>query len=180
MVLAGWHGLWFMLLGWFLINAASAEAQHARLQTTLGDLTVGEVMSPHPITAPPTISVEDFLERFVFSHRFSTFPLAEESGRFVGLVILERIKRLPAAMRATTPVHQMACSPTEVATVAPDEPLTELVPRLQQCADHRAVVLDQDHVVGIVSPADVARQLAQSEIRAGDPAERPVPAGPPP
>lgn len=180
LVLAGWHGLWFMLLGWFLINAASAEAQHARLQTTLGDLTVGEVMSPHPITAPPTISVEDFLERFVFTHRFSTFPLAEESGRFLGLVTLDRIKRLPAAMRATTPVHQLACPPTEVATAAPDEPLTELVPRLQQCADHRAVVIDQDHVVGVVSPVDMAQQLILSEIRASVPAERPVPARPPP
>lgn len=158
-------GLWFVLIGWFLINAASAEAQHARMQAALGDTRVREVMSADPTTVPPHLTVEEFLEDFVFPNRFSTFPVTDDGGRLTGLVTLNRAKQVARDRRASTTVEQIACRVEEVATASPDEPLADLLPRLADCADRRAVVIDARRIVGIVSPSDIAHQLHVADLR---------------
>jgi Zn-dependent protease/CBS domain-containing protein len=161
----GIGGLWFMLIGWFLITAANAEAQHARVQAAFADVRVRDVMAPDPVVAPPSISIAEFLDGYVFRNRFSTFPLTTADGRLVGLVTLNRVKRVPPAQRDTTTLAQVACPPSEVATAAPDEPLADLLPRLAQCSDGRAVVVEHERVVGVVSPSDVARQVMIADLR---------------
>lgn len=54
----------------------------------------------------------------------------------------------------------------EVATAGPDEPLIEVLPRMQGCADGRVLVIDDDgRLIGIVSPTDVARVIELSTFR---------------
>ena len=158
-------GVWFMLIGWFLITAASAEAQHAQLQGTLADVRVCDVMTPDPVTAPQGISVSELLDAYVLPSRFATFPLIADGGRPVGLVTLNRIKRVLPANRATTTVDEVAWPLAEVATATPDEPLADLLPRLVGNSDGRALVLEGGRVVGIVSPSDIARQLMVADLR---------------
>lgn len=166
---AGFGGLWLALIGWFLVNAASAEEQHTKIRGALGDVRVRDVMSPDPVAVSDSLSVEEFVERYVFRHRFSTFPLAADGGRPAGLVSLNRVKQVPAGDRATTRVSDIACDPSEVPTAAPDEPLSDLLPRMAGCSDGRALVVEGGRVVGIVSPTDVARRLEVAELR--DPRE---------
>jgi Zn-dependent protease len=165
---ADFGGLWLMLIGWFLINAANAEAAHARMQMALAGVWVRDVMSPEPVTVPATICIAAFVQDYVFPNRFSTFPLTADGDRLVGLVTLNRVQHVPAAQRTTTTLAQVACPLADVVTANPDEPLADLLPRLGMCADGRAVVVEGDRVVGIVSPADIARQLVLSELARGD------------
>jgi Zn-dependent protease len=72
---AGFGGLWFVLLGWFLVNAAKSEQQQARVRHALSGIRVRDVMSSDPTTAPRTLTVDDFLDSYLFAHRHSTFPL---------------------------------------------------------------------------------------------------------
>lgn len=54
----------------------------------------------------------------------------------------------------------------EVPTAEPNEPLAELLPRLDDCADGRALVLaENSRIVGIVSPSDIAHTLSLANLR---------------
>lgn len=165
LLLAGFGGVWLMLIGWFLTTAAAAEEQQARLGDALAGVRVRDVMSADPIVAPSSISVEQFLEDYVFPNRFSTFPLVEEGGRPAGLVTLGRVKSVPADQRASTPISDVACPVDDVPVVGPDEPLTDLLPRLRGCADGRALIVQDGRTVGLVSPTDVMRQMEVAELR---------------
>ena len=44
-----YNWLWFALLGWFLISAATAEGQQATLQSGLRTVAVREIMTAHPV-----------------------------------------------------------------------------------------------------------------------------------
>ncbi len=66
---------------------------------------------------------------------------------------LNRIKHLPPVLRATTALQEVACPPDEVPTAEPDEPRAELLPRLNACADGRALVVADNRVVGSSRPA---------------------------
>jgi Zn-dependent protease len=163
---AGLGGLWFMLIGFFILTAARGEETHARLR----GLHVRDVMTPDPVTAPDWLTIADFLERFVFAHRFSTFPLTGFSGDVTGIVTLRAVKRVPPDRRAEQRVRDIACPLTDVPVAAPDDDLVELLPRLAGgCSDGRALVLVDGELVGIVSPTDVARLAELTDLGAGRP-----------
>jgi CBS domain-containing protein len=165
---AGVGGLWLALIGLFIVNAASAEEQQAVLVGRLGDLRVRSVMSSPAITVDPDENVQRFLHDVVLVRRFSTYPLVAGDGSFAGLVTLNRLRDLAPERRAVARLAEVACPAGEVAVAAPDERLVALLPRLGEAGDGRAVVVDGGRVVGVVSPSDVARALALSDLTVFD------------
>lgn len=145
-------GVWLMLLGWFLVTAAGAEALHARLE----GVTVAEVMTPDPVVAPDWITVTELIDRHVMTHRCSTFPLRAFPGHISGLVTLAAIKRVPEGERDETRAREVAVPIDKVPTARPDEPISDLMTRLAGLTGGRGLVFDGDELVGIVSPADFA------------------------
>ncbi len=150
--------LWFALLGWFLISAATQESQQAMLQSRLRMVPVWQVMTPNPVTVPASATVEQFLNNYLPRHRHSAFPVVAD-GQTVGLVTMRRISQLPADERARTTLAAAACPLAQVARATPDEPLADLLPRLNASPDNRALVFSDGHLTGIVSPADVSRAV---------------------
>ncbi|HEX6759093.1 MAG TPA: site-2 protease family protein [Propionibacteriaceae bacterium] len=173
---SGLNGIWLALIGWFVVSAATAEEQQARLGAQLGGLTVGQVMTAGPTVLDGNLTVGDFVAQLALTHPFSTYPIVDPQGRLTGLVTLNRVRAVPAELRATTRLREIACAPTEVPIARPEDPLGELLERMQGCADGRAVVVDEaGRVVGVVSPSDVARALQVADLRGFDP--YPAPSG---
>jgi Zn-dependent protease len=167
---AGLGGIWLALIGWFVVSAATAEEQQARLSGRLAGITVAHVMTERALTLDGNLTVDDFVGQVALTHRFSTYPLVDPQGRLTGLVTLNRVRAVPPGERTSTRLWQIACAPTEVPTARPDDPLVELLQRMHGCADGRAVVLDDaGRVVGVVSPSDVARALELADLRSFDP-----------
>lgn len=171
--LVGLGGLWLALIGWFLVNAArteqyQAQQYQAQQQQALAGVRVADVMSSEPTTAPPQLTVDQFIDRYLMRHRFSTFPLVDGGG-LTGLVTLNRVRQVPPEERAHTTLLDIACAPDEVPVTRPQEPLTDLLPRMAGCSDGRAVVLTDGTVTGIVSPTDISRSLQVAPLRGGAP-----------
>lgn len=156
----GVGGLWWVLLGFFVVTMASAEEQHARANTVLAGLRVRDVMTPHPETVDGDRTVAEFLADVFLLRRHSGFPLVDRAGRLQGLITLNRIRAVPIQARASTLLRDVACPPDEVPSAEPDEPLSVLLDRLHGCTDGRALVFEQGELVGIVSPSDISRAAA--------------------
>lgn len=157
---AGIGGLWWVLLGLFVVTMANAEEQQARFTTALAGVRVRDVMTERPETLDADLTVADFLDHVALTRRHSTFPLLDHTGGLVGLVTFSRIRTVPADQRATTRLRDVACPPAEIPTGHPDEPLTDLVTRLGPSTDGRALVFAGPQLVGIVSPSDISRATA--------------------
>lgn len=173
----GIGGLWLVLLGWFVLGAARAEEQQARLDAAFRGTTVGQVMTPHPVTAPADLSVADLLDRVILPNRFSGVPVVDGDGRVAGLATLGHVRDLPPAERSRTPVSAIASPRDRLVVARPDEPLLDLLRRLHRSPEGRALVLDGDRLVGIVSSSDVARLLQRASL-AGTPGPTPEPRHP--
>jgi CBS domain-containing protein len=170
----GLSGLWLVLIGLFLVNAATAEEQQTRLAEVLHDVRVRDVMSRNPVTADPDEPLDRFIAERLLTRRHSTYPLVDDAGRLTGLVTLNRIRETPPDRRPTTTLADIACRPEDLAIAAPDEPLLGLLPRLGQCSDGRAVVVDDSgRVIGIVSPTDISRAIEIRDLRPFDPYQGP-------
>ncbi len=166
----GLSGLWWVLLGWFLVQAATAEEERARLGHQLHGVRVADAMSGPPITAEPNETVSDFIDTVVLRHRHSTYPLVDTAGRLTGLVTLNRIRGVPPEDRPARRLADIACPPDQVPVARPEEPLVELLSRLGGCADGRAVVVDDSgRVIGLVSPRDISNVMAVADLRGTQP-----------
>ncbi|WP_433686914.1 site-2 protease family protein [Micromonospora carbonacea] len=161
---AGVGGLWLALIGWFLIGAAGMEERQARLGSALRGVRVADVMTPQPQTASGDMTVADFVDHYLFAYRHSALPLTDD-GRPVGLVTLDRVRGIPAEARSATRLAEVACRADQLVLADPDEQLTDLLPRLSECADGRALVVAGGRLVGIVSPSDISRAVQRGNLR---------------
>jgi Zn-dependent protease/CBS domain-containing protein len=154
-----YNWIWFALIGWFLISAATAEGQQAMLQSRLRTVAVREIMTAHPVTVPGSATVAWFLEDFLPQHRHSAFPVQADDGQTVGLVTVHRVSQVPTAERGRTTLRDAACPLSDVARATPDEPVADVLPRLNANSENRALVFADGQLAGIVSPADISRAL---------------------
>jgi Zn-dependent protease/predicted transcriptional regulator len=161
-----YNWLWFGLLGWFLISAATAENQQAALQSQLRTVAVRQIMTADPVTVPASATVAQFLSDYLPWHRHSAFPVVAD-GQTVGLLTVRRANQVPAGERGQTTLRDAACPVSEVARAAPDEPVADVLPRLNACSENRALVFDDGRLAGIVSPADISRALERLSHHSG-------------
>lgn len=153
-------GLWSAMIGWFLITAATEEARRAELGSVPAGLPVRQVMTRDPVTVRASTTVLEFLAEGPFgAYRHSAFPVLAADGTPAGLVTVRLVNRVPLQARSATTVADVMRPLADVTTASPDEPVVDLIPRLEASRDRRALVLDTGHLVGIVTLADVSRAL---------------------
>lgn len=160
-------GLWLSLVGWFLVTSARVEEGHARARHALSGLVAGDVMTGEPETVPGWVTVHALVEDHLPGRRHSAYPVERWDGGVAGLVTLSALRRVPAGERAAVRVEDVACPLEEVPVVAPDEEAVKVLGRLATappCAEGRALVLDGDRLLGIISPADVTRAIERAEL----------------
>lgn len=159
LALRDYSWLWFIILGWFLTSAATAENQQAVVQSRLRTVAVRDIMSANPVTVPASATANRFLHELLPWLRHSAFPVVDDDGQTVGLVTVRRVNAVPADERDRTTLREVACPLAEVARATPDEPVADVLPRLGGCSDGRALVFADGKLAGIVAPADISRAL---------------------
>lgn len=156
----GWiAGLWLALVGWFVISTAEAEAAQTVLTHDLGGVRAGDVMAPAPVVAPADISVQRLLDDYVFRYRHAAFPLVDADGTVRALATLDRCRQIAPAHRRETSAVSVSWPVEQVTIAAPGEPLLDVLRRCGDAAGGHVLVFRGNDLVGIISPADVARTI---------------------
>ena len=92
----GLSGLWLVFLGWFLLSAARMEETEVTTRQRLVGVRVGDVMSLDPRAAPSWLTVEEFIQRYVWGDRHSAYPVTGPDGTVEGLVTLAQLRGVAA------------------------------------------------------------------------------------
>ncbi|MEU5313556.1 site-2 protease family protein [Streptomyces sp. NPDC021562] len=177
-VLFGGHlsGLWAALIGWFLVAAATAESRQAQMRGVLEGVPVRRVMTPDPVSVPATATLSDLLAEGPFGpYRHSAFPVLAVDGSVAGLLTMRRVQSVPPRARDHTTVREVMRPLPDVVTATPDEPVLDVLPRLQESPVRRALVLDRGRLAGILTLADITRALTWPSAPEGPRHERPQP-----
>lgn len=116
-------------------------------------------MTAYPHTAPADITIEDFIARYLLGDRHLAYPVADRDNSIIGLITLAQLRGIPPSQRAATLVREAAIPLPRVPTATPDEPLTALLERLRSGGANRALVVDADGLVGIVTASDLSRLI---------------------
>lgn len=161
---AGADGLWWILIGLFIVTVAGAEEQQAALSSSLRDVRVGDVMTRDPETVDGDRTVAEFVRADVLARKHSAYPIVDAAGGVRGLVTLNRLKRVPADQREDVTLAEVACPPDEIPQTSRDESLTDLLPRMTGCEDGRALVVEDGRLIGIVTSRDISHAVSVSDL----------------
>jgi Zn-dependent protease len=82
----GIGGIWFILLGWFLAQAARGAVVSSRFSERLEGVTVADVMDSEPVAVPVETTVLAARDEFFLRYPSPWFPVVDPFGRFIGIV----------------------------------------------------------------------------------------------
>jgi Zn-dependent protease len=156
-------GIWFALVGLFVVVAAKAEEGGLRVREAFEGREAGRFMSYPAVTVPAGISVAEAVEEFFVRYRYTAFPVVEAKGP-VGLIDVEAVEGVPADRRRRTAVGEVAESDPEL-VVDESQDVAALLQRPVFQRVGRAVVVTSTGELGVLSITDVNRALRALDLR---------------
>ncbi|MBV9101188.1 MAG: site-2 protease family protein [Candidatus Dormibacteraeota bacterium] len=173
-------GIWLAVVGWFLDGAARREQQGEAVRRTLAGARVREAMTRDPVAVPGWLTVQLMLDQYTGRSAQGWFPTHGIDGRIDGLVSSLQLRRVPPPQRAARRTADVALPLTQVPRATPDDMVTDVLQRIGARRDWCVLVFEGDDVIGMMSPRDVARLLANKTAnRRAHPLPPPVPPPPP-
>ena len=161
---SSFSGAWLAFLGWFLLQAATAEARYLAVQQALGGLRVQDLMVRDPVTVGPDLSLGRFMDEVAWSHRYTTYPVVEH-GRPVGLLPFRRVAEVPRAEWDARHVRSCMVPLEQVPQLEEDDTAVDALAELGASDVRRALVVEGDRLVGFISLTDLARALEAGRPR---------------
>src|SRR3989441_3770951 len=87
-------GAWLAFIGWFLLQAASAEARYIGAEAALDGLRVRDLMVRDPVTVDGNLTVGQFMDEGARARRFPAYP-GVDGERPIGLLAFKSVAALP-------------------------------------------------------------------------------------
>lgn len=161
-------GLWLALIGLFLIAAATAEMQMAETTDALDGMRVGDFMISRPVSVPSGMPLDSFMEDVFLAHRHTAYPVVGSDGGLTGIVSFRDVAARPREEWPQRTVADAMVPLDRALALTRDAGLRDAYLQLLSDPLHRAIVVDGDHLAGLLSLTDVARVIearAPSEHR---------------
>lgn len=163
------NGVWLILIGWFLNNAASSSYQRLIVRDILGEVPVRRMTKQNPPTVPKNITVDELIDNYIMQSDDHAFPVMDED-RLVGIVSLDDVRGVPGEMRSDKLVIDIMTPRSELRTIHPDDDAFEALMTISRNSIRQLVVMDGDQMFGLVRRRDIVRFLQlQSEEFSSNP-----------
>ena len=160
-------GLWQSLIGMFLRSAAESSYRQVVVLGTLEGEPVSRFMNRQPVTAPPSISIRELVEHYVYRYHYKMFPVMEDD-RVIGCITTRRIGEIPREEWDRRTVAEAADRCAIDSAVAPDADTAKVLSLMGRTGKSRLMVMDGDRLLGIVSLKDIMGYVAaKSDLEAG-------------
>jgi Zn-dependent protease/predicted transcriptional regulator len=152
----GLGGLWLLLIGFFLKNAAQASYEQLLLETTLSGIHARDVMKKDFNSVPPDVNIEELVQDYVLRRNARCFAVIA-AGEFAGLVTLTDIRNLEREEWPSTSVYRAMTPRSRLHTVGPDEDMTAVLQLMAQHDVNQVPVVWGREIVGMLERGDVMR-----------------------
>jgi Zn-dependent protease/CBS domain-containing protein len=151
-------GAWLAFIGWFLLQAATAEARYIATEAALHGLRVRDLMVRDPVTVDGDLTVGQFMDEVARSRRFTTYPVVD-GGRAIGLLAFGSVAALPRSEWDSRRVRETMLPLERVPLLTEDETAIDALTALSSPTSNRGLVIENGHLAGLLSITDLTRAL---------------------
>jgi Zn-dependent protease len=155
----GINGVWLALIGWFVLQAAGAEAQMVRRVPRAAGPRVGDMMDADPVTTRPELTLDEFSRLAGIDLHHDAYAVLADDDRPVGIIPTSALAEVPREDWRTRTVADCMVGRAHVPALGAEASLDDAMEALRRSPVRRVLVVDGERLVGLLSLDDVARTL---------------------
>ena len=157
-LLGNFAGLWYILIGFFLRNAALGSYQQTTYRIFLAEVKVEHIMTQNPITVSQDTILEEFVDGFLLAYHHPVFPVM--AGDCVkGIAEAETVRKIPRELWKVKTVQENYRPLAEVLVVSPSDYASDVLKMMLEKTTGRVLVMEGGRLVGILSRRDIMDYL---------------------
>lgn len=160
-VLSGnfFNGLWFVFIGWFLQNAATAAWTQTSMQESLRGVRVGQVMSPGHPRVPSWLPLTQLIEERVLAGSGQRTFFVSDNGHPSGILTLRDVTSVPRTNWAEITAEQVMVPFDQLVHVHADTELIDALRMMDDADVAQLPVVEDGDVVGVLSREQVLHYI---------------------
>jgi len=152
-------GVWYFLIGLFIRNASQMSYQQLLMRNALAGEEVQHFMHERPVTVPPATSLAELVNDYVYRYHHKMFPVSNGEG-LVGCITATRVREVPREEWDRHNVQELLVPCSQENTVSPDADALDALSLMNRTGNSRLLVVDHEHLLGIVTLKDMLKFLA--------------------
>ncbi len=150
-------GIWFVLVGWFLENAASASYRQAVLKDIL-TIDAAQVMSTDLPIVPPSLTLRQLIEGQMYPSGKRFFLVAGDS-RLEGIITFKDVKAISPGQRDLVTVAKVMTPRERLKVALLTDNAAEILEVMDAGDFNQVPVMVDERVVGIVTRETLLRAM---------------------
>ncbi len=142
----------------FLNTAAQSSYQQVLIRNALRGEPVRRFMNSQPIVLPRSLDLQHWVEDYVYRFHHRAFPVTSD-GHLEGFISTQALSQMPRGEWYRHTIGEVMQRDLRPITIPPDADALEALSKMQHNGSSRLMVVEQDHLVGIISLKDLLRFL---------------------
>jgi Zn-dependent protease/predicted transcriptional regulator len=152
-------GMWWFLIGLFLINAARSSYRQLLFRRVLEGEKVSRFMNTDTVTVPPHISLYELVEGYIYKFHYKMFPVVE-NGKLTGCISTKQLNDIPKSEWKDHTVEEIANHCSEDNSVSPDTDAVKVLGKMHRTGMSRIMVVEGGRLLGVVSLKDLLKFIS--------------------
>lgn len=162
-------GIWYMLIGAFVLVAARSSYAMQRAQAAFEGTSVTALMCRTPVTVSPQVTLSELLHQ-VFLPRNISFAPVMEDGVLLGHIDRSVLSRIDQENWVTTRVGDVFVGLSDQVMIGPDVGIDVLFETIRKTNRRKFLVVQDHHLLGVITLSDLTRHLSLTPLSpSGDP-----------
>ncbi|GAB4126442.1 MAG: site-2 protease family protein [Rhodothalassiaceae bacterium] len=152
-------GMWWVLIGFFLMSAASAAYEQLAARMAFEGVPIRRFIAGEPVAVEAGLPLDRFVEDYAYRHHYSLYPVIDH-GRPVGAIRTRDVRTIPREDWPRSHVSDLLRPLSPEITLPADRDAARALEQMQQSGSPQLLVLDGDRLIGVVTLGDLLRALA--------------------
>ncbi len=150
------NGVILAFTGWFVLTSAQGSVQQLTLQQELTGVTVEHVMTRDFAVVQAGTTLAQVIEGTFLAYN-TRAGAVEQAGRFVGIVTLSDVMRVPQDRWQGTFVEAAMVPVARLSSVGPADQVLAALERIHEGGFNQLPVVAEGHIVGLLTRSDLQR-----------------------
>jgi Zn-dependent protease/CBS domain-containing protein len=166
--------IWYFLIGMFLRGASQMSYRQVLVKSALEGVTVRRFMR-HAVAVDPELTVRQLVDEYMYRYDLKVYPVVGDAEDLIGCVTTDDVKQIPREEWDQHRVSEIAKPCSAALTVSPDSDALQALAKISEGGAGGLLVVERNHLLGIVSPRDVMNFMSAKMELEGHPTQFPPP-----
>jgi Zn-dependent protease/CBS domain-containing protein len=154
----GFGGLWFALIGWFVIQAAGASLMQMQVGSVLRGLRVRDVMSQDCPSVEGSMGLQEFVDEHLLRTGRRCF-LVHENNRIAGLITPHEVRAIDRSQWPFVSVHNAMRPMGAIHSLSPDATAMQALETMGREDVNQIPIVKDGRLEGIVSRGHLLQMI---------------------